>query len=103
MTHVDRKPSTLDRYFPTTYRTNPRGPTALLSRTAAGGSSIFRQAGTARKRFTTATPCTNSETVSIMFGHIKAWRRIAMHDDRCAHTFCSANRFATIFIFYFNE
>ncbi len=38
-----------------------------------------------------------------MFDHIKDWRRIAMHDDRWAHTFCSANRFPAIFIFYFNE
>lgn len=93
----------IDRYFPITYRTNPRDPTALLSRTVAGGSSIFHQAGTARKCLTTAMPCTNSETVSIMFSHIKDWRRITMHDDRWAHTFCSANRFPAIFIFYFNE
>ena len=38
-----------------------------------------------------------------MFGQLKDWRRIAMRDDRCAHTFFSALRSAAAFIFYLNQ
>jgi len=31
-----------------------------------------------------------------MFGRLKDWRRIATRYDRCAHTFFSAIRLATI-------
>ena len=39
----------------------------------------------------------------IMFGRIKDWRRIAMRDDRRAHTFYSAIYRAVTFIFYLKE
>jgi len=38
-----------------------------------------------------------------MFGRIQDWRRIAMRDDRCAHTFFSAICLAAAFIFYLKE
>jgi len=38
-----------------------------------------------------------------MFGRIKDWRRIAMRDDRCAHTFFSAICLAAAVIFYLKE
>lgn len=38
-----------------------------------------------------------------MFAQIKDWRRIAMRDDRCAHTFFSAICIAATFIFYLKE
>ena len=38
--------------------------------------------------------------IGIMFGRIRAWRRIAMRYDRCAHTFFSALCLAASVIFY---
>jgi hypothetical protein len=37
-----------------------------------------------------------------MLGRLKDWRRIAMHYDRCAHTFFSAICIAATVIFYLN-
>ena len=37
-----------------------------------------------------------------MFGRLKDWRRIAMHYDRCTHTFFSAICIAATVIFYLN-
>lgn len=41
--------------------------------------------------------------IEILFGRIKDWRRIAMRDDRCAHTFFSAIGIAATVIFYLKE
>jgi transposase len=37
-----------------------------------------------------------------MLGRLKDWRKIAMHYDRCAHTFFSAICLAATVIFYLN-
>ncbi len=37
-----------------------------------------------------------------MLGRLKDWRRIAMHYDRCTHTFFSAICIAATVIFYLN-
>lgn len=41
--------------------------------------------------------------IEIMFGRIKDWRRIAMRDDRGAHTCFSAICIAATVIFYLKE
>jgi hypothetical protein len=37
-----------------------------------------------------------------MLGRLKDWRRIAMHYDRCTHTFFSTICIAATVIFYLN-
>lgn len=46
---------------------------------------------------------TQRHTIEIMFGRIKDWRRMAMRDDRCAHTFFSAICIAATVIFSLKE
>ena len=42
-------------------------------------------------------------TIEILVGRIKDWRRIALRDDRWAHTVFSAICLAAVFIFYLKE
>ena len=61
-----------------------------------------RQHRTKRRR-SRHTRAKQRHKIEILFGRIKDWRRIAMRDDRGAHTFLSAICLAAPVIFYRKE